>query len=140
VDHLTQVDADAELHSAMLRHAFIPPCHPFLNLRRTFDRSDGTPELGQHAVARGVDDPATELGHQRQHNRLVALEVAHSGDLVITHQPRVAGDVRGDDGGEAPVDLVVHYSSCRPIGMQAGEPEGLHGNPTIGRMQRNGRS
>ena len=40
-------------------------------------------ELGQDAVARGVDDAAAVAAHQRQDHRLVPLEVADRRGLVL---------------------------------------------------------
>jgi hypothetical protein len=53
-----------------------------------------------YAVAGGVDDPPTVPADQRQNHTLMGLEVAHGGGLVRVHEPAVAGDVGGKNGGE----------------------------------------
>ena len=52
-----------------------------------------TLEFREDAVARRVDDPPSESRHKRQHDRLVALEIADGGDFVLAHQPRIPGDI-----------------------------------------------
>jgi hypothetical protein len=50
--------------------------------------------------ASGVDDAVAVAVDQRQHRRLVLLEVAERPGLVLAHEAAVAGDVRRQDGGE----------------------------------------
>jgi hypothetical protein len=50
--------------------------------------------------ASGVDDAAAVAVDQRQHRRLVLLEVAERRGLVLAHEAAVSGDVRRQDGGE----------------------------------------
>ena len=62
---------------------------------------DGAGKFHQHAVAGGLDDAAMVLGDFRIEElatqRLQAFERAF---LVHPHQPRIAGDIGGEDGSE----------------------------------------
>jgi hypothetical protein len=40
---------------------------------------------------------------QRQDHTLMGLEVAHGAGLVLVHEPAVARDIGGKDGGEPPL-------------------------------------
>ena len=100
VDHVAQVDADAEAHAAGLGHARVARGHHGLDLHRALGGADDAGELGHDAVAGGVDDPPAVAADQRQDRALVGLEGAHGGGLVVVHEPAVPGDVGGEDGGE----------------------------------------
>ena len=50
--------------------------HAGLDLDRALGRVDDAGELGQDAVARGVDDAAAVAADHREDHRLVPLEVA----------------------------------------------------------------
>ena len=65
VDNITQIDADAELHAARRRHPFVARRHDGLDLDRALGRADHARELGQDAVAGGVDDAAAVVANQR---------------------------------------------------------------------------
>ena len=76
--------------------------HLALHLDRAAHRIDDAGELDQQAVAGGLDDAAAMLGDlgvdQFAPKRLQRGERAL---LVRAHQPRVAGDIGGENGGEA---------------------------------------
>ena len=117
VDDVTQVDADAEPHAARLGHRLVARRHDGLDLDRALGRVDHARELGQDAVAGGVDDAAAVAADQRQDHRLVRLEVVDRRGLVLAHEPAVAGDVGGKNGGEPAIrrGVVVHHCSpARP--------------------------
>ena len=86
---------------------------------RAFDRVHDARELGENAVAGGVDDASGELADHRQHDGLVALEVAHRARLVGAHQRAIAGDVSRQDGAEPPFHaLFGHFDrTCLPLAM-----------------------
>jgi hypothetical protein len=100
VDHIPQIDPDTELHSATLRHVRVALGHHALDLDRALGRADDTRKLGHDAVSGGVDDPPAVAADQRQDHALMGLEVAHGGGLIRVHEPAVAGDVGGKNGGE----------------------------------------
>jgi len=100
VNHISQIDPDAKPHAATLSHPFVALGHQGLNLDRTLGGADDTGELSQYAVAGGVDDPPPVPADQRQDHALMGLEVAHGGGLVRVHEPAVARDIGGKNGGE----------------------------------------
>ena len=75
---------------------------PALHLDGAAHRIDDAGELDQQAVAGRLDDAAAMLGDLRI-DQLGAqrLEAAERALLVGSHQPRVADDIGGKDGGEA---------------------------------------
>jgi hypothetical protein len=103
VDDIAEVDADAKAHASLLGHGLIARGHDGLDLDRAFGGTDDAGKLGEDAITGGVDDAPSEPGDQRQDHVLVRLEVAHGGGLVFVHEPAVAGDVCGEDGGESAV-------------------------------------
>jgi hypothetical protein len=103
VDDIAEVDADAKAHASMLGHGLIARGHHGLDLDRAFGGTDDAGEFGEDAITRGVDDPASVPGDQGQDHALMRLEVAHGGGLVFVHEPAVAGDVGGQDGGESAI-------------------------------------
>ena len=95
--------------------------HDGLDLDRALGRVDHARELGQDAVARGVDDAAAVAADQRQDHRLVPLEVADRRGLVLAHEAAVAGDVGGQNGGEPSLHrgILVHsLFSCAARGTR----------------------
>jgi hypothetical protein len=101
VDHVTEVDPDAEEHAAVLRDRLVARRHDGLELDRAFDRADHTRKLGQDAVASRVDDAAAIAANQGEDHGLVSLEVAHRGGIVLAHQPAVASDIGGQNGDKS---------------------------------------
>jgi len=70
-------------------------------------------ELGEDAVAGGVDDATAVLPDHWQHDRLVPLQVAHGAGFVSAHEGAVARDVCGKDGGQPALNLRVPGAVCR---------------------------
>jgi len=101
MDDIAEVDADAKAHASMLRHGLIARGHHGLDLDRAFGSTDDAGKFGEDAITGGVDDPTSVTGDQRQDRALMRLEVAHGGGLVFVHEPAVASDVGGEDGGES---------------------------------------
>jgi len=62
-----------------------------------FNRIDHRRKLQQHAVARGLDDPATMLCHQCVEDSAVFAESACGANLVEAHKARKASHVNGYD-------------------------------------------
>ena len=98
VDNVTEVDADTKLHTPLGLDCGIAFDHLPLNGDCAFDCVQHTGELGQYAVSGRIDDTSAKLANHRQHDRLMALEVAHRPRFVRTHQGAIAGDVCGQDG------------------------------------------
>jgi hypothetical protein len=66
---------------------------------------------GKKAIAGRVDDAAPELADERQHRRLMPLEVAHGPRIVRAHQRAIADDVGGQNCGELPGEMGCPSSS-----------------------------
>ncbi len=98
VDHVADIDADAELHAALWLNGGIALGHLGLDGDRAFDRVHHAGEFGENAVARSVDDASCELTDHREHHRLMALEITHRARLVRAHQRAIAGDVSRQNG------------------------------------------
>src|SRR5439155_19259909 len=100
VHHAGRIDADANPHAAMLGHALVALGHHGLDLDRALGRGDDAGKFSQNGVAGGVHDPPTVPADEGQDHVLIHLEVAHRGGLVLVHEPAVAGDIGGKNGGE----------------------------------------
>src|SRR6185503_16783650 len=98
VDDITDVDADAELHTVFWVNSGIALYHLGLDRDRTFDCVHHAREFGKNAVASRVDDATTELSDHRQDDCLMPLEIMHRAHLVRAHQRAVTGNVRSKDG------------------------------------------
>jgi hypothetical protein len=94
--------------SAGLRQALVPGLERFLDLAGGADGLDGARELGEDAVARGVDDPAVVEIDDRVDDGPVRREQAEGGFLVISHEPRVSGHVGRQDRDELALDGCAH--------------------------------
>src|ERR1700736_6869617 len=60
IDHVADVDADAELHAALRLDCRIALCHGGLDGERALARVHHAGELGENALAGSVDDVAPE--------------------------------------------------------------------------------
>ena len=113
VDNVSEVDADTKLHTPLGLDCGIAFDHLPLNGDCAFDCVQHTGELGQHAVSSGINDTSAQLAYHRQHNRLMALKVAHRARFVRAHQGAIAGDICGQDG-------------CKPARLTHDRPSVLH--------------
>ncbi len=64
-DHVTRIDADAELDALVLGGSVVPCRHPPLQRDGADDRFDDARELDQDSVAGGLDDAPFVLGDLR---------------------------------------------------------------------------
>ena len=120
VDHVTQIDADAEQHAAMLGNPVVARRHDGLDLDRALGRVDHARKLGQDAVAGGVDNTAAVADDQRQDHRLMSLQLTHRRSLVLPHQAAIAGDVCRKYGGEPAIYRgIIRRRSFRSSGSVA---------------------
>ena len=109
-DHIAQVDADAKLHAPVLGQLVVALGEFVLDFVGAVHGFDGAGKLSQDAVAGGVDEsPAVGLDALAEKCAGV-IERAKGGGFVIGHQPRVAGGVGGEDGGEFAVGGHLRYS------------------------------
>src|ERR1700732_2491053 len=70
-------------------------------------------KVGDDAVACGVEDPAAMWGDQPVDDFAAGLQPREGADLVLPHQPAVAGDVGGEDCREFSFDRGHVGSSAR---------------------------
>jgi hypothetical protein len=105
VDHVADVDADAEADAFVLGNCLLPPGHAALDRDRAGDGVDGAGELAEDAVAHELDDAAAVLEHARLNEFLaVGFEALEGALLVALYEARVADHVCRQDGGEPTVD------------------------------------
>src|SRR5208283_3601428 len=112
-DDVAEVDADAELYPFVGRHVGVAPDHFALDLDGIAHRIDDAGELGQEAVAGGLDDAAPVLGdlgvaelapYRRQRDQ--------GAFLVGAHQPRIAGDIGRQDRRQPALDPLPGHLSA----------------------------
>ncbi len=100
-DDVADVDADAQADAPVLRHLGRPRAHAVLHVDGEGQRVDDAGELHQRPVAHQFDDAAVVLGDLRLDQLPpVRLQRRQRPGLVALHQPAVAGDVGGQNGGE----------------------------------------
>jgi hypothetical protein len=67
-------------------------------------------KLDQYPVARTFDDSSTMLGDVGLEKfSAVSVEARERALLVSPHQPAIASDISGENGGEPPLDLSVGH-------------------------------
>src|SRR5215469_3013257 len=100
-DDVAEIDPHTEFKAAIWRHIGISLCHFALYFNRATHRIDDTGKFEEQAVAGSFDDATVmllDLGiGQFAPDRLEACKGAF---FVLTHQPRVACYIGGEDGGE----------------------------------------
>ena len=101
---VTEIDPDPEQHTSVGRDAIVPFGHHRLHCYRAFDRVDYRWKFEQYTVARGLDDPATMLCHERIGKDAVFTQDTGGADLVDAHQTRIASDVGGQYRRQSAVD------------------------------------
>ncbi len=114
--HVAEVDPDAEQHAPVRRYALVALLHRRLHGDRAFDRIDHRGKLDQHAVARGLDDAATMLRHQRVRHDAALAQRAGGARLVEPHQARIAGHVGGQYRRQPALDPI------RPLPRHGAKP------------------
>jgi len=108
--HVAQIDPDPEQHPTVMRDAFVALGHRCLHGDRAFYGIDNRGELDEHAIARGLDDTAAMLRHQRVAHNTVLAQRARSPSLVEPHEPAVAGHVGGKDSCQPAFDPTRSFS------------------------------
>ena len=97
-DHVAEVDADAKADASVVGETLVAIEHAALHFGGTAHRVDNAGELGQEAVAGGLDDAPLMLADFRIDQlaamRLQAIERAF---LVGADQTRIARHVGGKD-------------------------------------------
>jgi hypothetical protein len=100
-DYVAEVDANAKLDTATLWSVRIPLRHVLLERDGTTDGIYNAGKLGQQPVTRCLDHPAPALGDARLDQLgKVGSQGGERTFLVLAHQPRVARNIGGEDGGK----------------------------------------
>ena len=104
-DDVTEVHADPEYDPAFLRRPRIAFGHLPLHGNRAGDGLDHARELDQNAVAGGLNDaPAMLVDFGIDQLASMRPEPRERVFFVGPHEPAVARDVRGENGGQPPFD------------------------------------
>jgi hypothetical protein len=106
-DYVAEVDPDSEPDAPVICDIGVAFDHPLLRLDRPAHRFDRARKLDEEAVAGGLDDAPAVPGDARVDQLAPArLELGERPFLVRPHQPRIAGDIGGNDRGELPFGLL----------------------------------
>ena len=99
---VAEVHTDPESDPLFFRCPGIALDHLLLHGNRASDRFDDGRELDQNAIAGGLDDATAMLGDFGI-DELTAdrMQCRESTLFVRAHQPRIAGDISGQDRSEA---------------------------------------
>jgi hypothetical protein len=101
VDHdIANMDADAVLHRLVGRTTGILGSNRPLHRHGALHGIDRAGEVGDDAVAGGVEDAAPMRRDQLIDDGAASLQPGERADLVTRHQPAVAGNVGGKDRGQ----------------------------------------
>jgi hypothetical protein len=92
-DHVTDGDADAETHMAARRIGHVAGAQAFLDVDRAAHRFDGAGKLGQHRIARGVENAAAGLGDEFVGDGAIGSEPPQRLLFILANQPAVSGDI-----------------------------------------------
>ena len=103
LDHVAEMDADAELDAAVFRHARIAFDHAALQFDRAAHRVDHAAELDQRPVA-GAFDHAPVMDGDGRVDQVAAQspEPRKRALLVRAREPAVADHIGGEDRGKLP--------------------------------------
>jgi len=105
LDHIPQVDPDAELHAPVFRAGGSSwPAAPAGSRPPPAPRPPRS-QIGEEVVARRVHHPAAVLGDDVLHHPLESVERADGPLLVLAHKAAVALHIRTEDGGELAFEL-----------------------------------
>src|SRR3954447_18664358 len=96
------MDADPELKAAILGVSGARLCELLLHLDGALDGIHRARELGKHAIASGVGDPAAVVPNQPIHDLASGSEAAQGPGLVLAYKAAVARDVSSEDRCQTP--------------------------------------
>ena len=116
VDHdVADMHADAELHRFVGGTPGILCGDRGLHRDRALHGIDRAGEVGDDAVAGGVEDAAPVRRDQLVDDDAARLQPGERADLVARHQPAVAGNVGGEDRGEFALYRMDRHAWLLPI-------------------------
>ena len=114
------MEPDAKQHAPIVGELFVLRRERALDLEGATDRADGTGELGQQVVARGVDHSATEGVDEALDLASMGLQRADRGLVVVAHQAAVADRIGAQDGRQPAIQGIRAHL----IGSREGCPAG----------------
>jgi hypothetical protein len=106
--HVTEVDADAPVHSAIVCNPGTALRRQLLQRDRALEGADHRAKLDQDTIAGSLDDASAMLGHERISGSMVLAECPRRASLIRTHQTAIAGHIGGQDRGKAALDGLLH--------------------------------
>ena len=120
-DDVTDVDADAEFDSLLLRHINVSLCHAALYFDGTARRIHDACELDQHSIARGLDDAAVMLFDLLVDELTsMCLQLRECALLIGAHQPAVACNVGCENSCQPPLYALFGHIVALPSGISKG--------------------
>jgi hypothetical protein len=121
LEHIAQVDANAEEHAARWRQCVIPGLKRLLDIDGALDGIDNAAEHGEHTVACRIHNPALMRGNGVFENIAVGAESGDRGLFVLAHQAGIADHVSTQDGCELTDGVLVCHGNlpARPNGLVA---------------------
>ena len=116
-DHVAEIDPDANVDAPLYRDAIVAFGHPALEDDRTLDCICNAAELRQQSVAHQLEDaPAVLVNLGLEQLSAVHPELSERIRLILLHQPGVAHDIRGKDGGKVALGAFFsHWRDCRKV-------------------------
>ena len=98
LDHVAQMNADAEFDAALGRHAGVALDHAVLHFDREAHRVDDAAELDDAAVAGALDDAATMHGDCGIDQIAAQRAQSRQGSIFVrARQPAIADHIRDQD-------------------------------------------
>jgi hypothetical protein len=86
-----------------------------LDLDGTLDRLHDTGELGEDTISHELNDATAMFGDTRKHKLAeMAFQSIERPGLVLPHQPAVARDISGKDGGESTLTVLISHNRLLP--------------------------
>src|SRR5439155_5766173 len=120
---IADMDANAELHRLVDGSCRVLRGDRALYRDRALHGIDRAGEVGDDAVAGGVEDPAPMRLDQTIDDDAARLQPGERVDLVARHQPAVAGNVGGKDRGEFPLYSLDGHAWLPPYPSIAGRAD-----------------
>jgi hypothetical protein len=105
------VDADPEVHAALVGEARVERSEHPLGLDGAADRVEGRRELRQEVVTGSVHDTAPVLPDTHRDLFAIVRQRPDRGGLVFSHEPAVANHVSTEDRGELAFNGASHRTS-----------------------------
>jgi hypothetical protein len=110
---VAEVDADPKRNPLSLRYPGIAFEHPPLHSERAGDRFDDARELDQKAIAGRFDDaPAMVADFGVDQFSPMRFQPREGVFFVGLHEPAVARDIRGENGGQPAFDALRGQSGA----------------------------